>query len=217
MDTFLSVALALLALVMTYLGVHMALHEPPESAKGRYKWAFIGLGLLSVVLIGIQAWRNSESQAQNVKLLEDIKRQGEINQRLGETNQRQGEQIALQQAELKGIGLRPIVLPTPSPTAAIRFVQRQTSLEGGWYGYLVTYISERPLVTPILEIRFSGPIHDFDLGAVTSITDRHRWITWVNDRTIRATVMRSFEANAQLTFSYSAAKPTKVVSVTLLD
>jgi len=59
MGTTISVLLALLAAIATYLGVYLTIHPPKQSrVKRAYKITFVVIGLISVVLIGIQTHMN---------------------------------------------------------------------------------------------------------------------------------------------------------------
>jgi hypothetical protein len=59
MDVTIAVVSAITSVAMAYLGVHLAIH-PPEMAEAKrsYKRGFVSLGLASVILIGVQAYRS---------------------------------------------------------------------------------------------------------------------------------------------------------------
>jgi len=78
LDPALAIGLAILTGAMAYLGVHMTVHPPGTArAKTRYKAAFVGLALGSVLVIGIQSKRSADSQAQLEATLQGIKMQSE--------------------------------------------------------------------------------------------------------------------------------------------
>jgi hypothetical protein len=62
-EIVLAVAIGFFTIVTAYLGVHLTMH-PPETnrAKWIYKGAFLFCGIITCVLIGIQAKRNQASQ-----------------------------------------------------------------------------------------------------------------------------------------------------------
>lgn len=64
LNIILAVAQAIVALIGAYLGVHVTLHPPGESAKKSraYKVGFIACGVVATVLIAVQAYRNDTSQ-----------------------------------------------------------------------------------------------------------------------------------------------------------
>jgi hypothetical protein len=64
MDIFLAVVQAFVAAAAAYLGVHLTLHPPGESARAKlaYKAGFILCGLASIALIATQAYRNDQTQ-----------------------------------------------------------------------------------------------------------------------------------------------------------
>src|SRR5438128_9153360 len=64
MDIVISVALAVVSIAMAYLGVHVTLHPPNESAHARfwYKAGFFLCGLAAVSLVTTQGIRGRNSQ-----------------------------------------------------------------------------------------------------------------------------------------------------------
>ncbi len=64
LDIAISAALAILTIVMAYLGVHVTLHptEDPKTIR-RYKWGFVASAALAVLLVIFQGVRNALSQA----------------------------------------------------------------------------------------------------------------------------------------------------------
>jgi hypothetical protein len=65
MDIAISAVLAILTILMGYLGVHVTLHpaESPSTAR-RYKIAFVFCAILTVCLVVWQGVRNSQTQSQ---------------------------------------------------------------------------------------------------------------------------------------------------------
>ena len=61
LDIFLAVGSAACSVWLAYLGVHLTVHPPADEAKEVYKFQFLLVGLISVVLIGAQAYRNYSS------------------------------------------------------------------------------------------------------------------------------------------------------------
>jgi hypothetical protein len=63
-DIILSTLLAILTIVMAYVGVHVTLHPPNESPKKQllYKLGFFACGVLAVILVIVQGVRGLNSQ-----------------------------------------------------------------------------------------------------------------------------------------------------------
>jgi len=65
LNIVLAVVQAVVAALTAYLGVHLTIHPVGESAREKKNWkiGFVVCGLISVALIGLQAYRNNVSQS----------------------------------------------------------------------------------------------------------------------------------------------------------
>jgi|SRR4051794_26731681 len=73
-NIFFAVAIALLAGAATYLGVHLTIHPPATArAKAAYKTSFVAIGIISALLVFLQAQRNESATGESAKLSADLK------------------------------------------------------------------------------------------------------------------------------------------------
>jgi hypothetical protein len=79
LDVVISASLAILMIVMTYLGIHVTLHPPNESPRAQrwYKTGFLVCGIAAVLLVVTQGIRANKSQraatGQIVSLRQDVR------------------------------------------------------------------------------------------------------------------------------------------------
>ena len=73
LDILIAVIAAIVTVCMGYLGVRLSMHPRVDlKSQLRFKWTFICLGAIAVILTGIQAFRNENIQTEIRHLLGDI-------------------------------------------------------------------------------------------------------------------------------------------------
>jgi hypothetical protein len=73
-NIFFAVAIASLAGTATYVGIHLTIH-PPATAGGKaaYKASFVAIGVISALLVFLQAQRNESTNGESARLSADMK------------------------------------------------------------------------------------------------------------------------------------------------
>jgi hypothetical protein len=114
LDIFIAVALALLSLASNYMGVHLTLRPQGEADnwKWKYRAGFLVIGLLSVLVIGTQAYRGYSAgeqlkatlvgQGQEIKAISDRPIQVTVSRTAAAQPKPRAEDVSLaHRAELK--------------------------------------------------------------------------------------------------------------------
>jgi hypothetical protein len=75
-DIFISAGIAILTILMAYLGVHVTLHPKTDSPREQfwYKAGFLICGVLAVVLVIVQARRSTKTQEKAASQVSDLQR-----------------------------------------------------------------------------------------------------------------------------------------------
>jgi hypothetical protein len=99
-DVVIAIGLGLCSFYVAYLGIHLTMHPATDAEKGNYKAQFTLIGLASLMLIGVQAYR-AVSSSDDLK--DALKKQGKDIEAIKDDNKRPIQ-----------VNIPPIKIPSPA-------------------------------------------------------------------------------------------------------
>lgn len=144
LDIGIAVVIALLLAVTAYLGTHITMHPAETSReKFRYKAGFAACGLVGCILIGIQAWRNNQTQSDLKDRLSRIEVNTKTPPNVQVTNNIPPVQVIPNPSPPLRITATPaVVLDCSTLPFPVSYRSRINILDPGWSG--IGYLMQAP-------------------------------------------------------------------------